>query len=111
MTVGSSGSFYMGLNLQYIENAAIVKIKGGGLYLYHNTTDMNYQKLFEYMSREHGVTLLESDMQEICNIVNEMQNQALRQPPVISLVCDKCERHIDTDALGRYCTNCEKYVD
>jgi hypothetical protein len=37
--------------------------------------------------------------------------EALRQPPVISLVCDKCEGHIDTDALGRYCTNCEKYVD
>lgn len=25
------------------------------------------------MSNEHGVTLLETDMQEICNIVNEMQ--------------------------------------
>lgn len=25
------------------------------------------------MSKEHGVDLLESDMQEICNIVNEMQ--------------------------------------
>lgn len=34
---------------------------------------MNYQKLFNYMSEEHGVTLLETDMQEICNIVNEMQ--------------------------------------
>jgi hypothetical protein len=43
---------------------------------------MNYQTLFEYMSREHGVTLLESDMQEICNIVNEMQNQELTQHAV-----------------------------
>ena len=34
---------------------------------------MNYQKLFNYMSEQHGVDLLDSDMQEICNIVNEMQ--------------------------------------
>jgi hypothetical protein len=34
---------------------------------------MNYQKLFDYLSDEHGVTLLESDMSEIVNIVNEMQ--------------------------------------
>jgi hypothetical protein len=32
-----------------------------------------YQKLFNYMLDEHGVTLLEQDMQEIINIVNEMQ--------------------------------------
>lgn len=44
---------------------------------------MDYQKLFKYMSEEHGVTLLETDMQEICNIVNEMQNNALHKPPVI----------------------------
>lgn len=34
---------------------------------------MNYQKLFDYFSREHGLTLLETEMQEICNIVNDMQ--------------------------------------
>lgn len=44
---------------------------------------MRYQKLFNYMSKEHGVTLLETDMQEICNIVNEIQDEALRQPPLI----------------------------
>ena len=32
---------------------------------------MDYQKLFNYMSKEHGVTLLEQDMQEIVNIVTE----------------------------------------
>jgi hypothetical protein len=32
---------------------------------------MNYQKLFDYMSKEHGVDLLETDMQEIENIVKE----------------------------------------
>lgn len=41
---------------------------------------MDYQKLFTYMSEEHGVALLETDMQEICNIVDEMQNQTFHQP-------------------------------
>ena len=34
---------------------------------------MNYQKLFNYLSREHGVDLLESELQEVCRIVNESQ--------------------------------------
>jgi hypothetical protein len=38
---------------------------------------MKYTELFNYMSKEHGVTLLETDMQEICNIVNEMSNEEL----------------------------------
>lgn len=33
-----------------------------------------YQKLFDYMYDEHGVTLLQTDMQEIIRIVNEMDN-------------------------------------
>ena len=32
---------------------------------------MNYQKLFNHMINEHGITLLESEMIEIINIVNE----------------------------------------
>ena len=40
---------------------------------------MNYQKLFDYMSNEHGVTLLEQDMQEICKIVSEMFSDEIRQ--------------------------------
>ena len=36
---------------------------------------MNYQKLFEYLQREHNATLLESDINEIVNIVNEMQQK------------------------------------
>ncbi len=34
---------------------------------------MNYQKLFNYLKEQHGITLLQHDMQEIINIVNEMQ--------------------------------------
>ena len=41
---------------------------------------MNYQKLFDYISNEHGVTLLQQDMQDIVNIVNEMQS-----------ICDECD--------------------
>ena len=39
---------------------------------------MNYQKLSDYMQDEHGVILLESDMQEIVNICREMDSQ--KQP-------------------------------
>jgi len=37
---------------------------------------MNYQKLFDYISQNYGINLLESEMQEICNIVNEIQKEA-----------------------------------
>ena len=33
---------------------------------------MDYQKLFNYMVENHGVTLLESDMREIVDIVIKM---------------------------------------
>lgn len=36
---------------------------------------MNYDKLFTHMQDEHGLMLLESEMQEIINIVNEMQQE------------------------------------
>jgi hypothetical protein len=34
---------------------------------------MNYQALFDYMYEQHGVTLLQTDMQEIVRIVEEMK--------------------------------------
>jgi hypothetical protein len=34
-----------------------------------------YQPLFDYMSNQHGVHLLESDMSEIINIVKQMKNK------------------------------------
>lgn len=36
---------------------------------------MNYQKLFDHMSKEHGLTLLEGEMIEIINIVRDLENQ------------------------------------
>lgn len=41
----------------------------------NHTQKMDYQKLFNYMSEEHGLTLLQTDMQEICNIVREMDKE------------------------------------
>lgn len=40
---------------------------------------MNYEKLFNYMSEQHNVTLLETDMQDICRIVNEIQLESKHQ--------------------------------
>lgn len=50
---------------------------------------MNYQKLFNYMQDEHGVTLLEQDMREICNIVNEMRGDANRYKLLMTW-CNDC---------------------
>lgn len=44
---------------------------------------MNYQPLFDHMSKEHGVTLLESEMQEIILIVDKMTK----------VQCENCIRH------------------
>ena len=50
---------------------------------------MNYQKLFDHMAENHGVTLLESDMQEICNIVEEMQTESkttFNMKPILTIL-------------------------
>ena len=62
---------------------------------------MYYQELFDYMSKEHGVTLLETDMQEICRIVNHIQNNKIKTclicndllgywQPDSDNICNKC---------------------
>ena len=38
---------------------------------------MNYQKLFDYMNKEHRLILLESDMQEIERIVRESDKSGI----------------------------------
>jgi hypothetical protein len=35
---------------------------------------MNYQPLFDYLYDSHGVTLTQSEMQELINIVNAMKD-------------------------------------
>lgn len=46
---------------------------------------MNYQPLFDYMSKEHGLTLLEGEMIEIIKIVNSMQAAALLRAVALPL--------------------------
>jgi hypothetical protein len=40
---------------------------------------MNYQKLFNHLKSEHGITALPSEMQEIVNIVEEMKEGDVSQ--------------------------------
>lgn len=72
---------------------------------------MDYQKLFNYMSDEYDVILLETDMQEICNIVNEMQENELRQPLVSSSVCPDCLNGRDEFEPDWLCPECRKQTD
>lgn len=46
---------------------------------------MNYQKLFNHMQQEHGLTLLESEMREIMDLCQEDVK------PVPYQCCPKCE--------------------
>jgi hypothetical protein len=41
-----------------------------------------YQELFEYMLDEHGVTLLESDMQEIVRICERISSEELKEETI-----------------------------
>lgn len=36
---------------------------------------MDYQKLFDYFKDSHGITLLQTDMQEVCNIINKNRDE------------------------------------
>lgn len=61
---------------------------------------MRYQKLFDYLKNEHGVTLLQSDMQEIVRIVDEMREDELR------LMQIECEHYFKTTDCG-YTLKCK----
>ena len=57
---------------------------------------MNYQKLFEYMSEQHGVTLMISDMQKIRNIVLESMPT---DEEIESFVCDRFKQTAYSDEI------------
>ena len=48
---------------------------------------MNYQKLFDYFHEQHGISLFETDMQEIVRIVKEMEESEVKAPicPIIDV--------------------------
>lgn len=52
---------------------------------------MNYQKLFNYFYEEHGITMLQTDMQEVIRIVNEMQEEDKNTE--LHHQCKTCGKH------------------
>lgn len=63
---------------------------------------MKHQKLFNYMSNVHGIELLETDMQEIENIVLENQfsectHENTELQAIRCCVCQDCGNIIETD--------------
>lgn len=72
---------------------------------------MDYQKLFNYMSEEHGIILLQTDMQEIFRIVNEIQKNELSEFTLSYEICD-CEPHTfyEWEKHQNKCCVCNKRV-
>ena len=58
---------------------------------------MKYQKLFDYMLNEHGVTLLEQDMKEICLIVNEIQETKPPKTELLSIGSYEQRKYVQTN--------------
>jgi len=56
---------------------------------------MKYQKLFDYISNEHDVTLLESDMKEIVKICIELHTPT----------CNNCKKEMKLHGIAFEC-NC-----
>jgi len=53
------------------------------------TSEMYYE-LFSHLSNEHDLTLLDSQLEEIIRIVNEMKESKLLQNDVIDLIRNSC---------------------
>lgn len=63
---------------------------------------MNYQKLFDCLQSQHGITALESEMQEIVNIVEEMKQVTANSIPTsdeIKTVLYNCAK-VTSDESG-----------
>ena len=76
---------------------------------------MAYYPLFEHMQNEHGLTLLESELQEIIRLSDEVKkkyNEASERTPFPSAE-SKCNKHFVTNSvcgssdLGEWCVTCE----
>ena len=60
--------------------------------------ESKYQRLFELMKEQHGVILLESEMQEIIN-------ECLKIPKYE--VCSNCDESVQMISTGEICPNCK----
>lgn len=63
---------------------------------------MDYQELFNHMHNEHDVILLESEMQEIVNIVNKMQDD--EETKLILEIEHNCEYYKEPDGVLLFCS-------
>lgn len=64
-----------------------------------------FQPLFDHMSKEHGLTLLQSEMQEIINIVNAMQAEQEDKPCQHEFI----SREYSSQPYG-HCATCGKTI-
>lgn len=67
---------------------------------------MNYQPLFDYMSKQHGVDLIETDMIEIVRIVNEIQKPDEPQPKTIREWFEELPEPYRSEAIDN-CKRCD----
>lgn len=56
---------------------------------------MNYQKLFDYMSKAHNVTLLESEMQNIVKICIDLHTPK----------CNNCKKEMKSHGIAFECVS------
>lgn len=57
------------------------------------------------MFEEHNVVLLDTEIQEICNIVNEIQKQELPKPLIINSICISCDEKKEIHEICIDCIN------
>lgn len=81
ITTSDNGEFRYGENLPSTK----FEIKTNGNRVFIGGKEQKWQRLFNYMSEEHGVTLLESNMQEIERIIVNAQRKAELQAQINKL--------------------------
>lgn len=67
---------------------------------------MDYQELFNHMHDEHNLILLESEMQEIINIVNKIQDD--EETKWIMEIEHDCNDYKEPDGALFFCSVCGK---
>jgi len=63
------------------------------------TSKPYYQPLFDHMANEHNLTLIESEMGEICRVVAEMERNAPRSFHDYRCDCTECKLGRTVDRL------------
>ncbi len=66
----------------------------------------HYDRLFDYMEKNHHVLLFDSEMNEICRIVREMDENKEKEPAHTSCELHNCAKRHDCPHLGCPKGNC-----